>query len=307
MQLQLFLQAENLKNKAGLFKGISDPYAVVYKAGSGHAKIEQGRTEVVKNNLSPEWSRSILIDNYDPNSFDWFIVQIYDEVRKSEDILMDETYFQINDQLIFDGHGNGNYLVNLIDDKDKKSKLKVYAEVKPTWTDQPKVTFQFRALQVKNVDNNIFNKYDKSDPYLVIKRRQFNPDTGSIHWQIIHRTEHIENHVNPVWQSFQVSWKNLFPCQCRHCIRNPNSRIQDWDALDPSNVELKFEIWDHQYLKKNRIIGTCQKNLKEVIDSKTTSGNADKSKAFTFVEDSENPHNVKTVGLLVVLCAKIIV
>ena len=65
-KLQLTLHASELKNVAGLGKGTSDPYAEVklFVAGSDKEPGKLlGRTEVIKNSLSPEWTTSFIFDH----------------------------------------------------------------------------------------------------------------------------------------------------------------------------------------------------------------------------------------------------
>lgn len=60
MKVELSIHALKLKNVAGAFKGTSDPFGVVTKlATQPGAKPEVlGKTEVVKNNLSPQVRRT---------------------------------------------------------------------------------------------------------------------------------------------------------------------------------------------------------------------------------------------------------
>lgn len=59
MKLELSLHALKLKNVAGAFKGTSDPFAVATLLSSGGtastAPRVLGKTEIVKNSLSPQW------------------------------------------------------------------------------------------------------------------------------------------------------------------------------------------------------------------------------------------------------------
>jgi len=61
-KVQVSLYARNLPNVAGLFKGTSDPYAIVKKLTQGGSPVEIGRTEVVKNTLSPTWTKRFIVD-----------------------------------------------------------------------------------------------------------------------------------------------------------------------------------------------------------------------------------------------------
>lgn len=85
-KLQLTLQATGLKNVAGLGKGTSDPFAIVtlLATGPGEKPRVLGKTEVIKNSLSPKWTTSFLFD-YSFGKETHINVSVVDEVRKQSD------------------------------------------------------------------------------------------------------------------------------------------------------------------------------------------------------------------------------
>ncbi len=87
-QLRLTLHATGLKNVAGAFKGSSDPYAEIklLVSGSDGQPEERllGRTEAIKNALSPTWTASFLFDC--SSGKDAIIeVAVVDKIRKGRD------------------------------------------------------------------------------------------------------------------------------------------------------------------------------------------------------------------------------
>lgn len=85
-QLRLTLQATGLKNDvASAFKGSSDPYAEVKLLASGSdGQPEErllGRTEAIKNTLSPKWTTSFLFD-FSSGKDAIIEVAVVDKVRK---------------------------------------------------------------------------------------------------------------------------------------------------------------------------------------------------------------------------------
>jgi len=88
-KLQLTLYATALKNVAGRGKGTSDPYAEVKLIASGSdadAGILLGRTESIKNSLSPKWTTTFSIDdNLNLGKEACIKVSVADKIRKDSD------------------------------------------------------------------------------------------------------------------------------------------------------------------------------------------------------------------------------
>jgi hypothetical protein len=84
-RVQISLHAQKLKNVAGAFHGTSDPYAVVTIVANepGQQPKILGKTEVIKNNLSPQWLTTFELD-YEFAKPTRINVGIYDEVKKKK-------------------------------------------------------------------------------------------------------------------------------------------------------------------------------------------------------------------------------
>ncbi len=102
-KLQLTLHATGLKNVAGLGKGTSDPFAIVtlLATGPGEKPRVLGKTEVIKNSLSPKWTTSFLFD-YSFGKETHINVSIVDEVRKQSDKPMGCKFMQCRRVDVFD-------------------------------------------------------------------------------------------------------------------------------------------------------------------------------------------------------------
>lgn len=85
MKLELSIHATKLENVAGLGKGTSDPFAVctLLATKAGDKPIVLGKTEVIKNSLSPNWTKSFIID-YTMGTPMKVAINIFDEVRKGD-------------------------------------------------------------------------------------------------------------------------------------------------------------------------------------------------------------------------------
>jgi hypothetical protein len=92
-----------------------------------------------------------------------------------------------------------------------------------------KVTVQFRG---RNLDSR--DLLSKSDPYIDVK---MDGNTS------IHRTPHINNDHNPVWASF-----DLIVANCGGLGKT-----------------LTFEVWDHDKVKADDMIGSCEISLRHLL------------------------------------------
>lgn len=100
MKVELSVHATKLKNVAGAFKGTSDPFAVatLMPAAPGERPHVVGKTEVIKNNLSPQWVTSFTLD-YEMGTPCKVAINIFDEVRKGENKSMGSAIFEIGEVL----------------------------------------------------------------------------------------------------------------------------------------------------------------------------------------------------------------
>ena len=100
MKVELSIHALKLNNVAGAFKGTSDPFAVVTLLASepGKTPTVLGKTEVVKNTLSPQWVKVFVID-YALGTPCRVAINIMDEVRKGDNKSMGSAVFDVNEVL----------------------------------------------------------------------------------------------------------------------------------------------------------------------------------------------------------------
>ena len=87
LQLQLTLQATGLKSIAGHGKKTSDPYAEV-KLLFANEELFLGRTEVIKNSLSPKWTASFIFDHSVVGKDAFIEVSVVDKVGKGSDVFL---------------------------------------------------------------------------------------------------------------------------------------------------------------------------------------------------------------------------
>lgn len=186
MKVRLSLKAKDLPNVAGMFKGKSDPYAVVTVISSkGNAQPEViGRTETIKNSLCPDWSKSFSID-YELGYSIKIVVKILDEVRKGRDIDMGSAVFELGALL---GSRGSSKAIRM------KKGGTLYARVVQE-EGSGSLRLKLSGSQIK------FPK--KIDPFFQISRNE-----GGI-WNSAYRSHQVKNNVNPVWNEDNIPLSSL--------------------------------------------------------------------------------------------------
>ena len=190
MKLELSLHASKLKNVAGAFKGTSDPFAVVTKIATTPGSSPQvlGKTEVIKNTLSPEWVKVFTMD-YELGTPVKLAISIFDEVRKGENKSMGSAVFEVGELL----GARGN---------TKAKKLQkggtIFATVRKS-QGSGMIRLQMKGTKLKNVEG----LFGKSDPFYELSRKV---DTaGGLTWDNVYRSEVKKNNLNPEWDAAIVA------------------------------------------------------------------------------------------------------
>lgn len=167
MKVELTLHASKLKNVAGLGKGISDPYAVVtHMATTTGEKPEiLGKTEVIKNSLSPNWVKTFPIE-YNLGTPMKVVIQIYHEVRKGENKAMGSATFEIGE--VLGARGN-------VKAKKLKKGGTVFVHVGES-KGSGLLRLKMKGIKLKNTEGFL----RKSDPFFEICRKL--DSAGGLTW-----------------------------------------------------------------------------------------------------------------------------
>eukprot|EP00804_Cyclotella_cryptica_P020314 CCRYP_014051-RA/>CCRYP_014051-RA protein AED:0.20 eAED:0.20 QI:170/1/1/1/0.44/0.4/10/3670/670 len=232
-KLQLTLHASGLKNVAGAFKGTSDPFAIVTLLGSGPGEKPRvlGKTEVIKNSLSPKWTTSFLFD-YEFGKETHINVSIVDEVRKKTDKPMGSAVFEIGD--ILGSRGS-----------TKAQKLKrggtLYARLqKPPAVSAGNLALSLRGIKLKNVEG----LFKKSDPFYELRRTYDGPSGGT--WTAVYRSKQVKDNLDPKWEPATVDVNAL-------CDGDVTRRVQvaifDWEKDGKHQSMGSFETTVEELLK----------------------------------------------------------
>ncbi|XP_051785230.1 copine-3 isoform X2 [Erpetoichthys calabaricus] len=235
-KVELTVSCENLLDKDVGSK--SDPLCVLLMNTTGAQWFEVGRTERVKNCLSPKFAKKFSIDYY------FEVVQkmkfaVYDIDNKTVDLGDDDFLGEFEctlGQIVSSKKITRPLLLKNKKPAGKGTIMISAEEVK----DNRVVKFEMEA---RNLDKKDF--FGKSDPYLEFYKQT---ETG---WQLAHRTEVIKNNLNPVWKPFKINFQSL----CGDDMEKP----------------IKVECYDYDNDGSHDFIGTFETKMKELQQASRTS------------------------------------
>ena len=220
------------------------------------------------------WTEPIIFDYPDPEENIYISVQIWDDNRDEDDILMTKTsVFNLRNALDFPEHAH-------IEDLDNGAQLKCH--LVPSEETSTVMQFQMRCLDVHNVESGLLG-FGKTDPYIEISKVYHYPKTGSKYSHPIYRSEVVFDHLNPIFDPCNITLEQL-------CDGNPD-------------MSLEITLWDYDK-KKRHLIGKTETNVHGLLDAVALEGNGDRSRALEFYKDGYE--KMKSRGLLVVMSAKLV-
>jgi len=232
MKLEISLHAKDLKNVAGAFKGTSDPYAVITHIATTPGTIPKvlGKTEIVKNSLSPKWATVIEAD-YVLGEPMKIIVQVFDEVRKGNNKSMGSASFQIGEVLAARGCSKAR--------KIKKDGGTIFCHVAKS-QGSGELRLGLSATKLKNTEGFM----RKSDPFYELSFRR--DGAGNLTWDNIHRSETIKNNLSPKWEETTLSLSVL----CQGDVEKP----------------ILITVYDHESDGDHVLMGQVETTVKELQD-----------------------------------------
>ena len=151
-----------------------------------------GKTEVIKNTLSPKWVQSFTLD-YELGTPVKIAVSVFDENTKRSNKPMGTAVFEIGELL----GARGN---------TKAKKLKgggtLFALARKS-AGSGVFRLQLKGSKLKNVEGLL----GKSDPFFEVSRRV--DAAGSLTWDNVVRSKVIKNNLNPEWDAIVVELSQL--------------------------------------------------------------------------------------------------
>jgi len=245
--VELSISGRNLRDLDVFSK--SDPMCVVYTQPFGVTSNVKGkkwneilRTETIQNNLNPDFTKKVQI-SYCFEQQQYLRFEMYDVDNRSNR-LEDHDFIGFVEttlgQIVSSGGGGcgGSGLALRLANHQyggNCGQIIVTAEEMSMCKDELELQFMAKKLDRKDW-------FGSSDPFLQISRSNERPGD----FTVVHRTEHLNNNLNPVWKKFVIPIRSL----CN-------------GDLDRN---LKFEIFDYNNNGKHSPIGDFYSTARQLAD-----------------------------------------
>jgi len=231
MKVEISIHATQLKNVAGTFKGTSDPFAVVTQMTTqpGEKPKVLGKTEVVKNNLSPQWT-TVFTTDFELGVPVKVAINVFDEVKKGSNKGMGSAVFDLGECL----GARGNV---------KAKKLRkggtLFCAVRKS-QGSGMLRLKLKGSKLKNVEGGLFGK---SDPFFEASRKV--NSAGSLTWDNVYRSKHLKNNLNPAWETAIIPLSTL----CNGDLDNP----------------VQIAVYDHEGSGKHVSMGMMETSVNGLV------------------------------------------
>ncbi|RLN60745.1 hypothetical protein BBJ29_007139 [Phytophthora kernoviae] len=239
--VELSLSAKSIKDRDIISK--SDPFAVLFvKSGAAWSKI--GQTEAKKDDLNPTWTKLFVVE-FRFEALQQFKVEVYDQDSSAPNRLQDQDFIGAAEftlgQIMGSPGQSGSFLLTRGKHKAKhQGSLLVKAEEVKASNEAARLRFSASGLA------NMDGLFSKSDPFLVISRLR--EDGNS--WTQVHRSETIDNNLNPSWKRFEISLQQLCNGDYRRAI--------------------SLQVFDEDRGGKAELIGQVNTSLEELLAKRGT-------------------------------------
>uniref|UniRef100_A0A668ANK8 Copine-3 n=1 Tax=Myripristis murdjan TaxID=586833 RepID=A0A668ANK8_9TELE len=227
-KVELTISCENLMDMDVFSK--SDPLCALYINTSGSQWYEFGRTEMILNCLNPKFAKKFVLEYY------FEMVQklkfsVYDIDNNTYDLGDDDFLGEMECTLgqIVSSRQITRPLLLKNNRHAGRGTITVSAE---EITDNRVACFEVSA---RRLDKKFLWW---SDPFLEFFKQT---ETG---WQLAHRTEVVNNNLNPVWKPFRIPLRSL----CGGEVERP----------------IKIDCYDYRYSGSHDLIGSLRTSLSDM-------------------------------------------
>lgn len=267
---QISLKANGLSR--GFFRRPC-PFAEVRFVDGPRKGERLGRTETIEGSTNPDFVKLIFIE-VDDHVIHRLEVKLYDfQVHGQNELLGEVTFEPV---LVFRSQGH----TQTMSLGSGKSSITV-SVVESNPSQQGMVKLHLRGLDIRNVEPGLLG-LGRSDPFYEIGKKDSDQKTGKVRHDVVYRSEHIKNHLNPFWNEWEISLEEL----CNGDLNHP----------------LEIKVFDHNRNGRHDEIGRCETTLAHMVEYIAVQGNADRINALELYQEGD-PTDVR--GLICVLVAKV--
>lgn len=194
----------------------SDPLCVMFQKSSNGQWYEIGRTEMIKECLSPEWQKKFVVDySFEERQIVKF--EVFDWDMNSNNLSDHDFLGRVECSLGSIVSAPGKQFVSVIRDAPKSNKGKVFVSAEELAANKEVVQIKFAAEKLDKKD-----LFGKSDPFFIVYKSMPNGQ-----WTVVYRSEVIKNDLNPTWKPMNVSVREL----CNADYDRPlKVEVFDWDS-----------------------------------------------------------------------------
>ncbi|XP_059090239.1 copine-8-like [Tigriopus californicus] len=196
----------------------SDPFCVMFQKPRGqHAHwVEVGRTEVIKNNLSPEWQTKFIV-NYSFEERQEVKFEVYDWDQDSRNLSAHDFLGRCQTTLGQIVAASGHQFTAVLQDSPGRATSHIFITTEELGANKEVAYIQLAA---ENLDKMDF--FGKSDPFFVISKGFSNG-----RFVVVKKSEVIKKTLNPSWAQFSVPVRDL----CNNNYERPlKIDVYDWNA-----------------------------------------------------------------------------
>lgn len=230
----------------------------------------------IKGDLNPVWPEIFTAEYNEAVQWMPVKVQIFDKNSKGGERLMGEVEFEVTG--VMKAKENGKEQIIPV---TTGGSVIVHVQESIQGPQTGFLTCQLRALDLKNTDSG-FLGLGAIDPFFELSRKYFDADEGYTGWHLVHRSQHVSDTINPLWEEFTIDFERL-------CSGNLDSSI-------------KITLLNYEQNCQHATLGFCEMTVKQLLVNVSRRGNADRNSGLA-LKAPDTDEDV--TGLLIVLKADI--
>jgi Ca2+-dependent lipid-binding protein len=227
----------------------SDPVAVIFDKINNNWR-EIWRSERLENNLNPVWKNKLTFD-YRFEESQPMKVEIYDwdtNDKSAKGKLNDQDFIgRCETTMAAIVSAPQKMFTAVLRSKSNKGSGTLSIMAEEVTANKEVVSLHFAAKDLDKKDT-----FGKSDPFMIIWRSS-KVASGQANWSKIHQTKVVKNTLNPSWDSFSISIKDL--CNGDY-ERHLKFDVYDWDSSGDNDHIGSVQILQKKYFYQTKIIFT---------------------------------------------------